>query len=291
MYEQHGAVHHVDTRFGAWIYRTFLLPSTLQVDLAFAPAAEFRALGPTFRLVFGEANEPARFESPRAVDMAAKCWPAVQCARVCITNGELWQAEYFLSTARDNALASACLRHNLAWHHGRGFDLLPAEVKAGFEKTFPPKLSAGELSRALDVLIRNLEGEELSSGSCTSAPLSEPDYGVGLAWLYALHARSCIWRQRLWQAEYMVRGIRDNVFGLACVRCGNSLDLGRRPDFLPDEIRSAFRDARVRSLHAGELRRAFRFAIQLLVTEISFTRLSCADRLEQTLAGVMVTAS
>src|SRR3954465_6074922 len=35
MYEAHGAVHHVDLRFGSWIYRVFLLASTLQVDFAF----------------------------------------------------------------------------------------------------------------------------------------------------------------------------------------------------------------------------------------------------------------
>src|SRR5271169_3390420 len=51
MYEQHGALHHLDVKAGAWIYRVFLLPNSLQVDLAFVPAAEFRASSPTFRLV------------------------------------------------------------------------------------------------------------------------------------------------------------------------------------------------------------------------------------------------
>ena len=37
MYRDHHALHHVDVTSGAWIYRVFLLPSTLQVDLAFAP--------------------------------------------------------------------------------------------------------------------------------------------------------------------------------------------------------------------------------------------------------------
>src|SRR6266851_3350320 len=50
MYGRHRALHHVDIRAGAWIYRVFLLASTLQVDLAFVSASEFRALAPTFRL-------------------------------------------------------------------------------------------------------------------------------------------------------------------------------------------------------------------------------------------------
>ena len=59
MYAEHGAVHHLDVTSGATLYRVFLLASTLQVDLAFAPAAEFRAIAPTFRLLFGTAAEPA----------------------------------------------------------------------------------------------------------------------------------------------------------------------------------------------------------------------------------------
>ena len=35
MYDQHLAVHHFDIKSGAWVYRVFLLPGTLQVDLAF----------------------------------------------------------------------------------------------------------------------------------------------------------------------------------------------------------------------------------------------------------------
>jgi hypothetical protein len=44
MYEQHLALHHLDVKAGAWIYRVFLLPSTLQVDLALVPAQELPSL-------------------------------------------------------------------------------------------------------------------------------------------------------------------------------------------------------------------------------------------------------
>ena len=44
MYDGHGAVHHLDVRAGSWLYRVFLLNSSLQVDLAFVPASEFRLL-------------------------------------------------------------------------------------------------------------------------------------------------------------------------------------------------------------------------------------------------------
>ncbi|HEY7032656.1 MAG TPA: hypothetical protein VH482_15040, partial [Thermomicrobiales bacterium] len=46
-----------DLPVGSTIYRVFLLPGALQVDLSFGPAAEFGARGPRFRLLFGEAVE------------------------------------------------------------------------------------------------------------------------------------------------------------------------------------------------------------------------------------------
>src|SRR5450755_3603737 len=69
MYHRHLALHHLDVTSGAWVYRVFLLPGTLQVDLAFVPAAEFRALAPTFRLMFGKANESRHVPPPLPRDI------------------------------------------------------------------------------------------------------------------------------------------------------------------------------------------------------------------------------
>ena len=63
-YDRRLAVHHVEVKSGAWLYRVSLLPSTLQVDLAFVSATEFRVLAPAFRLVFGKANESRHFPQP-----------------------------------------------------------------------------------------------------------------------------------------------------------------------------------------------------------------------------------
>jgi hypothetical protein len=53
---------------------------------------------------------------------------------------------------------------------------------------------------------------------------------IGLGWLYALHARSSIARQRLWQAEYMISGIRDHTLALAFIRHGLPAAHGRGID-------------------------------------------------------------
>jgi hypothetical protein len=48
-----------DLPSGPIIYRVFLLPDCLELDLSFTPVSEFSGGGPTFRLLFGEAHEQA----------------------------------------------------------------------------------------------------------------------------------------------------------------------------------------------------------------------------------------
>ena len=159
MYQQHLALHHVDVHAGAWIYRVFLLPGTLQVDLAFVPAAEFRALAPTFRLVSGESNEPQHVQQPPAETIVGFGWLYALHARSCIARGNVWQAEYMISGIRDNALALACIRHGLPAVHGRGVDLLPKEVTAPFEGALVRQLETAELSRCFRVAMEGLLSE------------------------------------------------------------------------------------------------------------------------------------
>ena len=159
MYERHRAIHHMDVVSGAWIYRVFLLPGILQVDLAFVPAAEFRALAPTFRLVFGAAGEPGNFPSPAPGDLIGMGWLYALHARSCIARGKVWQAEYMISGLRDTALTLACIRHNLPAAHGRGIDRLPAPVSAEFEGALVRHLDHSELSRAFQVAVDRLMHE------------------------------------------------------------------------------------------------------------------------------------
>lgn len=159
MYDRHLALHHLDVNAGAWIYRVFLLPSTLQVDLAFVPAAEFRALAPTFRLISGEANDPQHVQPPPAATIIGMGWLYALHARSSIARGHVWQAEYMISGIRDNALALACIRHGLPAVHGRGVDLLPKEVAAQFEGALIRRLDAAELSRSFRVAVDGLLSE------------------------------------------------------------------------------------------------------------------------------------
>jgi hypothetical protein len=56
------------------LYRVFLLPDTLQLDLSFWSDDRFAAYGPQFRLIFGEANEAVRPEAESAFSVLGWAW-------------------------------------------------------------------------------------------------------------------------------------------------------------------------------------------------------------------------
>ena len=159
MYDKFLALHHLDVRSGAWLYRVFILPNTLQVDLAFVPAEEFLALTPTFQLVFGEAKEPQHVAPALAEHLIGLGWLYALHARSCIARGKLWQAEFMVSSIRDSALALAALRHGFPTAYGRGFDRLPREVTAKFEGALVRELEAKEIARAFKVAVTGLSIE------------------------------------------------------------------------------------------------------------------------------------
>ncbi len=95
---------------------------------------------------------------------------------------------------------------------------------------------------------------------------------IGMGWRYALHARSSIARGRVWQAEYMISGVRDHVLALVCLRHGVPAFQGRGMDLLPPEITTGFTGALVCSLDIAELRRAFGVISEALLVEIETGR-------------------
>jgi hypothetical protein len=174
MYRECGAVHHVDVYRGDTLFRVFLLADTLQVDIAFWPAAEFGAVGPTFRLLFGTTGRPPMPPTPSAAGLAGMAWLYALHVRSSIGRGRWWQAEYMLSGMRDHVLALACLRHGLPTADGRGFDRLPPEVRAACAGGLVRSLDAAELRRAFGVVIDALLAEVGRSDPDLAGRLSAP---------------------------------------------------------------------------------------------------------------------
>jgi hypothetical protein len=91
-----------------------------------------------------------------------------------------------------------------------------------------------------------------------------------LAWLHALHARSCILRDKLWQAEYMVSAVRDHTFALACIRLGLPAAHGRGMDLLPESVTRPLLASMIGRLNSDELWRAFDAVLQSLTSEVNY---------------------
>lgn len=78
--------------------------------MSFAPASQFGAIGPHFRLLFGTAVSKAHAGPPAARDLFGYAVHHAVRAQICLERSRLWQAEYWISSLRDNALSLACRR-------------------------------------------------------------------------------------------------------------------------------------------------------------------------------------
>jgi hypothetical protein len=154
--EEFEAVRLFDLPSGASIYRVFLLPGYLQFDLSFTPASQFGASGPKFRLVFGRSVEKPHSQPPPAQELFGYAVHHALRARFCIERGRYWQAEYWISGLRDNALSLACRRRGLPAYYGRGFDDLPEDVRNLFTSALVTSLERDQLLRALGSAIDGL---------------------------------------------------------------------------------------------------------------------------------------
>jgi hypothetical protein len=138
-----------DLPFLSSIYRVFLLPGKLQVDLSFTPADQFGALGPRFHLLFGEVVERQHPQPPPPEYRAGLAVHHLVRAHICIERGRLWQAEYWIHSLRDEGLALACRRHGLEPSQARGVDALPPEELAVWEGTLVGAMRPEALRHAL----------------------------------------------------------------------------------------------------------------------------------------------
>ncbi len=169
------AVQLADLERGPTTYRVFLLPEALQLDLSMTSAAQFRAAGPRFRLLFGEtvASRPEARSPPVAGGLFLSTppvagdifgWGVIYAlhARACIERARVWQAEHYIGAVRDHALSLACLRQALPPVQARGYDDLSTETLARVEDAHVAAVEPAALRPALaaSVLALMYEGAE-----------------------------------------------------------------------------------------------------------------------------------
>lgn len=96
-------------------------------------------------------------------------------------------------------------------------------------------------------------------------PAAGDIFGWGV--IYALHARACIERGRVWQAEHYVGAVRDHALSLACLRQGTVPVQARGYDDLSGETLARLGDAHVGAVEPGALRTALAASVRALMHE------------------------
>lgn len=178
--KEFGLLDYFDIHPGASIYRVFLLPGGLEIDVGVSPENEFGARGPQFRSLFGPTQKLDAAPRPDARHLMGLCWHHVLHARACIERAKPWQAEYWISVVRDHLLALACLRLGEDAFYGRGVDRLPAATTSPLEDAFVHSLAEPELRRALTVVTACLIDELEAWDPALRARLAPPLHEFGL---------------------------------------------------------------------------------------------------------------
>lgn len=159
MYETFDVVDHIDVISRSTVYRVFLLPNTLQVDIAFAPHREFGAVAPTFRLLSGTVTEQPQSPPPDVGGLIGMAWLYALHARSSLARGRVWQAEFMISSIRNHVISLACIRHDLPPTQGRGVDRLPSDLQDSLVKALPLSLDGDALVSAFSYAAELLVSE------------------------------------------------------------------------------------------------------------------------------------
>ena len=113
---------------------------------------------------------------------------------------------------------------------------------------------------------RTLFGEIAEAHTRTPTPPAAEDlFGWGV--IYGLHARTCIDRERLWQAEHYTGAVRDHALSLACLRHELPAVQARGYDDLPPDVLAGFDGTHIGSLDADEIGGALSLAMRALLRE------------------------
>ena len=147
---------------------------------------------------------------------------------------------------------------------------------------FDLSMTAAAQFRPAGPRFRLLFGETAAGESEVSGPPVAGDlFGWGV--IYALHARACIERGRVWQAEHYVGAVRDHALSLACLRQGLPAVQARGYDDLSAETLTRFEQAHVSAIEPGPLRATLAASVLALMREGAEARLPHADAVAQRL--------
>ena len=129
---------------------------------------------------------------------------------------------------------------------------------------------------------RLMFGDTTGEPQFPAPPVAQDLFGWGV--IYALHARACIERGRLWQAEHYVGAVRDHALSLACLREGVPAVQARGYDDLSAETLARFENSHIAMFEPGALRDALAASVHELLREGAAAQLAHADAIAQRLS-------
>jgi hypothetical protein len=149
MAREFDASHLFDLPVPPTIYRVFLLPNNLQIDVSFTQGTELIGRGLQHTVLFGDVRERDR-AAPRTIEdiFGWGVHHAVR-ARFCIERERWWHAEFWIDELRVHALMLACRRRGLDGSYARDFDRLPTDVLEAAAGALPRSIARGYLETAL----------------------------------------------------------------------------------------------------------------------------------------------
>ena len=157
-----------DLPSGGAIYRVFLLRGCLQVDLCSPRPRSSERSVPTFGCCLeARCRSPTAGRRRRPTSSATPCTTRFERESASSAAG-WWQAEYWISSLRDNAMSLARRRRGLAVYYGRGFDNLPAEIRSHAEGALVRALEPETLEKALQCGVELLLTESDEAGDLPS---------------------------------------------------------------------------------------------------------------------------
>jgi len=133
-----------------------------------------------------------------------------------------------------------CAHHLDVWRGATLYRVYLLESTLQVDISFWPRDDFGATAPTFRLLFG--EANPVPRGSPSAESL------IGLAWLYALHARSSAARGRRQQARYMLEHVRDHVLALACMRHGLPVVEARGVDDLPPDVIAPYEDADLATL-------------------------------------------
>ncbi len=143
---------------------------------------------------------------------------------------------------------------------------------------------------------RLLFGETAAGGPDTLKPPATGDLFIptpavaadlfGWGVIYALHARACIERGRVWQAEHYIGAVRDHGLSLACLRQGVTVIQARGYDDLSADTHARFTDTHVSAAEPSVLRAALTACVRALMLEGVDAHLQPAEIVARILADL-----